>query len=224
MAKNRYLNLNMGLVKENFTIVQCKDIPLWKSRGFEKVRRYPIFRYIPKLSEVVMLSKPLNISQFGLDSIKSSVVVDIDLSIGTYGMGGAGFVGFKLQSYFGVRWLVYCIWSAGESILLDDKIIECHSKYQNRYNPYVSMDSWQNDVSSLKRLINGWKVQDIYLDDTTLEIILIDDKSNKHTIYTSQFCDKFPEQAGTDKKRKSFEDGTMQDYWLVIYDNTYLSV
>ena len=46
----------------------------------------------------------------------------------------------------------------------------------------------------------------------------------KHKIYTSQFCDKFPEQAETGKKKKSFKDGTMQDYWLVVYDSTYLSV
>lgn len=224
MAKHKYLNLNMGLVKENFIIINRKDIKLWKDRGFEPIRKYPIFHYRPKLSEVVMLSKPLDINQFGVDSLKGSKIVDICLLFGTYGMGGAGFVGFKLQNYFGVRWLVYCIWSSGESILVDNRIIECHSMFNDKYNPYINMNDWEKSFKDFKNYINNWQIKDIYLDNTTLKIILLDDNSKEHTIYTAQYCEKFPEQAGTGKKRKSFESGKMSDYWLIIYDGTNLTV
>ncbi|MGN1411074.1 MAG: hypothetical protein ACI4WH_01010 [Oscillospiraceae bacterium] len=222
MAKHRYLNLNMGLVKENFIIIDKKDMPIWKERGFEPIRKYPIFGYRRKFSEITMLSKPLDINQFGVDSLKNSKIIDICPYFGTYGMGGPGFFGFKLESYFGIRWLVYCIWNSGESILIDDRIIECHPKYNHIYNPYIQNS--EKSVNDLKDLLYDWRIKDISLTDTHLKILLLDKTLKEHTIYTSQVCDKFPEQGGTGKKRKSFEDGKMSDYWLVIYDGTELSV
>lgn len=224
MAKNRYLNLNMGLVKENFIVIQKEDIQVWKDRGFEPIRRYPLFGYRLKFSETVMLSRPLDISQFGVDSLKRSKVTDVCTLFGTYGMGGPGFVGFKLESYFGVRWLVYCIWAADESILVDDRIMSCHSKYNSKYNPYIDMDDWKDSLDAFKSLIDGWQIKDVHLSDTDLKIVLSDVTSKEHTIYTAQSCDKFPEQGGTGKKRKSFESGKMSDYWLIIYDGTDLHV
>lgn len=224
MAKHKYLDLNLGIVKENFVVVNRKDIKLWKNRGFERIKRYPIFLYRPKLSEVVMLSKPLNINQFGIDSLKNSKIVDICTYLGTYGMGGPGFVGFKLQGYFGIRWLVYCIWSAGESILVDNRIMQCHPKYNEKYHPYIDIQKGESSLKDFKELINGWQIKDLILDDTNITITLLDNLKHEHTIFTAQFCNKFPEQGGTGKKRKSFENGKMSDYWLVIYDGSHLSV
>lgn len=54
-GKHIFLNLNMGLVKENFVIANRNNIKLWESRGFKKIRKYPIFRYKPNFAEVITL-------------------------------------------------------------------------------------------------------------------------------------------------------------------------
>lgn len=222
--KHKYLNLNMGLVKENFAIVKRKDIKLWKSRGFEIIRRYPIFLYRRKISEVVMLGKPLTIDEFGLNKLKNSKIVDFSIMLGTYGMGGPGFVGFKLQGDFGSRWLVYCIWSAGEHILLDNRILECHEMFSKKYKPYIDFSNPEEYFNKLNELIKSLTIQDIQLSQDTLSINLIDNHSIPHTIHTKKASKMFPEQGGTEKKRNSYESGSMKDYWLVIYDNTELVV
>ena len=66
----------MGLVKENFAIVKLKDIKLWRKRGFKWILYYPIFLYIPKPTEVIMLGKPQKIEEFGLEKFKGAKIVD----------------------------------------------------------------------------------------------------------------------------------------------------
>lgn len=222
--KHKYLNLNMGLVKENFVIVKRKDIKLWQSRGFEKIRKYPIFHYIPKASEVIMLGRPLTIREFGLENLKNSKIVDFCVCLGTYGMGGPGFVGFKIQGNFDSRWLVYCIWAAGEHILLDDKILECHPMFADKYKPHINYDNQKESSDKLNKLLNNLTIREIELSKDKLTITLIDDNSVTHTVHTQKMSDRFPEQGGTKKKRKSYENGSMEEYWLVIYDGTELSV
>ena len=47
LFKHPFLNLNMGLVKENFVIAKKDDKNFWEARGFKIIRKYPIFRYKP---------------------------------------------------------------------------------------------------------------------------------------------------------------------------------
>ena len=221
--KHPYLKLNMGLVNENFTVIKKKDLKLWEERGFQKIRKFPIFLYKPNPAEVIMLGKPLTISEFGTENLIHSKISDYTPYMGTYGMGGAGFFGLKLEGAFGIRWLVYCIWSAGEHILLDDKIIECHSDFWEKYHPWLTngtRQEYEQTHENFKNLLSGLEILNIDLQEHALKIRL----SGNHVLETYQKSDKFPEQAGTGKKRLSYETGIMSDCWLVIYDETDLTV
>jgi len=223
--KHPYLNLNMGLVKENFIIIKKTDQKLWEERGFQKIRKYPIFRYKPKPAEVIMLGRPMTISEFSAENLIHSEILDYTLYLGSYGMGGAGFFGLKLKGSFGIRRLVYCIWSSGEHILLDDKIIECHPQFIEIYHPWIVWgngmhEEYEKTSRNLKNFLSGLEIQEISLQEHALKIQL----SGNHRIETYQKSEKFPEQAGTGRKRLSYETGTMSDYWLVIYDETDLRV
>lgn len=223
--KHKYLNLNMGLVKENFVITKREEMSIWKSRGFKKVKRYPVFRYIPKSSETIMLGKPLTLGQFGLEKLRNSKVIDFSPCLGTYGMGGPGFVGLKIEGDFGIRWIVYCIWMAGEHILLDDRVLECYPNFASTYKPWISYgDDYARSVDNLRKLLNGQIIKDIQLSHDDLSITLSEDHSVTHTICTHKMSDQFPEQGGTGKKRNSYDNGSMEEYWMVIYDGTELSV
>ncbi|MBQ7776441.1 MAG: hypothetical protein IJ379_11040 [Lachnospiraceae bacterium] len=222
--EHKYLNLGMGLIEENFVIVKKKDRKLWEERGFEKIGKYPVFGYLPKPTEMIMLGKPLTIKQFGIENIKGSRILDICTCLGTYGMGGPGFVGIKLEGEFGVRWLVYCIWAAGEHILLDDRVLECHPKYADRYKPWIDFDNEKESIEELMQFLRGATIQDISLAEDELHIVLTQKAGDEHFIHTQKLSNKFPEQGGTGKKRNSYDKGVMEDYWLVIYDTTELMV
>lgn len=221
---NKFLNLGMGLVNENYIIIKNSDKELWQSRGFESVKKYPVFGYRPSHNESIMLGKPLYIDEFGIENIINSKILETSTCCGTYGMGGPGFFGIKLQTNSGIRWLVYCIWNASEHILLNGRVIECHPLFQEKYNPWLGYNEYKEDMAKLDKIFPGSLIYDIQLTDTEITINFQNSSSTENTLCSYKYSDKFPEQGGTKKKRNSFENGTMKDYWLVTYDGTVLSV
>ena len=222
--KHKFLDLNLGQVKENFVIVKKENKKVWEDRGFKRIRKYPIFHYKPNPYEIIMLGVPLNIEEFGKDNFSGSNILDVCTCCGTYGMGGPGFFGIKLQGDYGTRWLTYCIWSAGEHVLFDDRILECHDNYEKQYNPLISFDDYSNSLKALKETLSDMTIQKIHVSKDFFEIELIDSKSETHLIQSYKFSDKVPEQGGTGKKRNSYETGEMKDYLLVTYEETHLKV
>ena len=224
LFKHEFLNLNIGLVKENFVVVKKSDINLWKARGFKRIRKYPIFRYKPNSSEMIMLGVPSNLEEFGTEKLKNSHIVDVSTCCGTYGMGGPGFLGFKLQGEYGIRWLTYCIWSASEHVLFNDNVLECHPDYTEKYAPLITFDNYLNSLLKFKELLSDMTIKEVMVSKEIFEIILVDNHEKIHSIKSYKYSEKFPEQGGTGKKRNSFETGEMKDYWLVTYDETHLKV
>lgn len=222
--KHKFLNLSKGLVKENFAIVKKADKALWEERGFKRIRKYPIFGYKYNSSEIIMLGVPLNIEEFGSEALKNSHIVDVCTCGGTYGMGGPGFFGLKLQGDFGTRWLTYCIWMASEHVLLDDTILDCHPDFAEKYTPLISFDDYPNSIASLKKTLSDMTIKEVIISEESIEILLAGNDETTHCISSCKYSEKFPEQGGTRKKRNSFETGEMKDYWLVTYDETDLMV
>lgn len=214
------LNLNMGLVKENFSIVKLKDIKLWRKRGFKWILYYPIFLYIPKPTEVIMLGKPQKIEEFGLEKFKGAQIVDFSALCGTYGMGGPGFVGLKIEGDFGTRWLTYCVWSAGYKFLLDNRVLESCTEYAKYYKPWLMPDNYESSEKALKQALSDMTIQGINLTDNELTIAMTDSSENTHQIHTCKYSNKFSER----KNKNAFEDDTIGDYWLVTYDGSELVV
>lgn len=224
LCKHEFLNLNLGLVKENFVIVKKENKNIWEDRGFKEIRQYPIFHYKPNSAELIMLGVPLNIEQFGPEKFNGSHILDVCTFCGTYGMGGPGFFGLKLQGDYGIRWLTYCIWAAGEHILFDNKILQCHPSYSEQYKPLLSFDDYSNSLDAIKKQLRNMTIKDFRVSKETFEIELVDSKSESHFIQSYKHSEKFPEQGGTGEKRNSFETGEMKDYLLVTYDDTHLMV
>lgn len=224
LFKHKFLNLNLGLVKENFVIVKKESKKVWEDRGFKKIRKYPIFHYKPNPAEIVMLGVPLNIEQFGVENFSGSHILDVSTCCGTYGMGGPGFFGLKIQGEYGTRWVTYCIWAAGEHILFDERILECHPNYSEQYKPLVSFYDYTKSLDALKGQLTDMTIKEMVVSNDAFEIELIDSKLETHLIQSYKFSDKFPEQGGTGEKRKSYETGEMKDYLLVTYHETHLIV
>ena len=224
LFKHPYLNLDIGLIKEYFTVVKRADKKVWEERGFKKIHKYPIFRYAPKPFEIIMLGIPSKVEAFGIEALKSSRIIDVSTCCGTYGMGGPGFFGLKLHGEYGIRWLNYCIWCAGEHILYDDRVLECHPDFADKYDPVISYDDYSNTLVNFRNLLSDMMIKEIVLLKESIEIILIDSHNTIHSIKSFKYSDKFPEQGGTRKKRNSYESGEMKDYWFVTYDGAHLKV
>ncbi len=224
LFKHQFLNLNIGLVKENFAVVKKSEKALWEARGFKKIHKYPIYGYKPNSSEIIMLGVPTSIEEFGYKALKNSHIIDVCTCYGTYGMGGPGFFGLKLQGEYGVRWLTYCIWVASQHILFDDTVLECHPKYEKTYSPFISSENYSNDLQRFKELLFEMVIKEIVVLEESIEIILIDNHGLLHSVKSYKYSNKFPEQGGTGMKRNSFETGEMKDYWLITYDETDLMV
>ena len=221
--KHKFLNLDMGLVEENFVIADRKDKKLWEERGFKRIWRYPVFNHMPSFKNITMLGRPDTINEFGTDRLKGAVITDICRFLGTYGMGGPGFFGFKIEGDFETRWLVFCIWSAGEHILFDDRILECYPSFNGIYHPWIK-NGIENPEQPLRELLIDSVINNVNLENNFIEINIKDKNGVCHTICSFDKSDKFPEQGGTKKKRCSYTKGIMSDYWLVIYDETHLAV
>lgn len=221
--KHKFLNLDMGLVEENFVIADRKDKKLWEERGFKRIWRYPVFNHVPSFKKITMLGRPETINEFGTDRLKGAIITDICRFLGTYGMGGPGFFGFKLEGDFETRWLVFCIWSAGEHILFDDRVLECYPSFNSIYHPWIK-NGIKNPEQPLRELLINSVINNVNLEDNSIEINIKDKNGVCHTISSFDKSDKFPEQGGTKKKRCSYTKGIMSDYWLVIYDGTHLAV
>lgn len=219
--KHKYLKLNIGLVKENYVIIKKEDKKIWEDRDFIRIRKYPIFRYKPNASEIIMLGVPQKIEEFGLETLKGSKIIDVCTCGGTYGMGGPGFFELKLQGEYGIRFLTYCIWFAGEQVLFDGSILECHPDYIEKYHPVLSSI---DDYEKFSSTFTNMSIKDICLSKDSIEIILLDSNEKEHFIQSYKFSEKFPEQAGTGQKRNSYDEGEMKDYWLVTYNKTVLKV
>lgn len=66
--------------------------------------------------------------------VVSRRVDQVSVHVGTYGMGGPGFFGLRL----GKEWLVVSLWSAGEWILVDDRLVEdWHAEAYGRPLPWI---------------------------------------------------------------------------------------
>ncbi len=222
--KNKYLHLQMGLVKENFVIVPRTEADTWRERGFAVIRKYPLFHRTLYSKEVILLGKPLTIAEFGTEQLINSIILDICPFCGTYGMGGPGFFGIKLQGDWGIRWLTYCIWAAGEHLLLNDRVLECAPAFSHKYNPWIASGNDTNDLADLKRMLTGLSIRKLDIDEENIFIQIGDQVHASYMLTSHKNSDLFPEQGGTLKKRSSFETGTMHDYWLITYDGTHLAV
>jgi len=211
--KHPYLQLNLGLVKENYAIVSKSEQKLWEERGFIPIKEYPVFRYTPNKEEIILLGCPVTIDAFGMENLKNCTIQDISAMCGTYGMGGPGFFGMKVSGPFGVRWITYCIWAASEHLLLNDRSPVCSSA-----------ESREIDFPLLKNALVGSSVSEIRLTDAEISFSLRSPDGSCQTLSSHCLPERISKQTSAKPRQKSIADIPMSRYWLITYDGTHLKV
>lgn len=55
--------------------------------------------------------------------IRGARVLAVDGCMGSYGMGGPGFLGLRVRAFEGETWVVFRLWSASDWLTLDDRVV-----------------------------------------------------------------------------------------------------
>lgn len=97
---------------------------------------------------------PLLIKKGGSNRVIGRKIIETSRYLGSYGMGGAGFLGFKLEkkNRYPEEWVVLTLWGATEWLLLDGKWLDCSVEY------------FDKDKCFFKKSIEDYSARDSLLD------------------------------------------------------------
>ncbi|WP_162921798.1 hypothetical protein [Listeria costaricensis] len=118
MKKRALDDLKLGTVQANFAIVNAENRTFFEKQGFVPTNVVPMIGAEP--DEEALVGEP-EIFVEVCDRYLGCKSEEIDGYSGTYGMGGAGFVGIKVvaRQMEQHQWIVYCVWSAENYIELE---------------------------------------------------------------------------------------------------------
>ena len=97
-----------------------------------------------KQSKITRAYGDANVSLVGdidFDSLIGRKVIQFSPYCGTYGQGGPGFVGFKLEAP--EEWLILCLWGAACWLTVNEHWLEAHPNQYDIQRPLVSNFSGQ---------------------------------------------------------------------------------
>lgn len=191
----------------------------WKSRGFDENKLFASELWDEPDEYVIMTREPINLIEFGKENLLGSEIIDICPFLGSYGMGGPGYFGFKVKVQEEFMWLVVCICNADCYMLLDDRVFYAGKQYKKNYNPWYSTLNQFNKLFQ-KELLN-FKIINLKVSDESVTLALEKEGVNRQ-VNILKNDKKLPPMGSGIERMDAFIVGRLSDYLMVIYDNTNL--
>lgn len=219
-TRHPYLNLNMGIVKMYTMEVLRFQTKHWLEKGWV---RGP--RYVGWASPFVvhLMNRPRTLSEAGPARLIGVCVMDVELYLGSYGMGGPGFIGLLLEPEAGERYsdyLTYTVWGSSLYTLLDGRVIRCSDRYTSRYNPWLprldaDADHYKQAYELLRKTLRGTAIESVKLDNLRCVLTL----TNQDETHQLEFLADDPRLPPADngKPRTSKIDTCIGDY--LVFQN-----
>ncbi|MGD9678330.1 MAG: hypothetical protein AB7V16_08305 [Vulcanibacillus sp.] len=205
----------------NYAYVLPDKTDEWKSKGFEENKIFASELWDEPTEYVVMTREPISLIKFGEERLIGCEIIDLCPFLGSYGMGGPGYFGFKFKVQNDFMWLVVCIWNAEGYMMLDDRVLCTANQYKRDYNPWYSSFNQFNKLFK-KELLN-YKINNITISDESMTLDLERECINRQVKVFKN--DKRLPPMGSDIVRiDAFNVGTLSDYMMVIYNHTNLFV
>ncbi|WP_347254707.1 hypothetical protein [Leminorella grimontii] len=198
MGKRNLEDLKLGIVEANFTFVSdLQERQRWEERGFTPTDIVPTIG--ADEGDVSLVGMPLRLVDIQ-DKYVGREIVGLETYFGTYGMGGAGFLGIQLDCDEAVipSWIIFCLWCSDRHTRLDAL-------------------PFQNDEESRGRII-GAKIIAIDFSSECVAFSLIKDE---HTM-TLAFC-YTPDAKKLIVEQLEYEP-PLRELVLAIYDGSNLLV
>lgn len=98
--------------------------------------------------------------------------------LGSYGMGGPGFIGWHLKAnkMWGQEWLVLTMWGAAEWLLVNGRVLDCYpfDGWPEKYNTILHRKStrFSDQAEIIKNLFCGRKIKKFELADRSFKMLL----------------------------------------------------
>lgn len=130
---------------------------------------------------------------------------------GSYGMGGPGFLGFKLEKteQYSEEWLIQCIWGGGDWLSANGQWIHAHPDQYEIQQPLMSNVCGAECYDNLTPLLVGNTITTFDINKTRLYIVI-----NNTVIAFSENPYDRPPFAGTGKRRKVYPNDDLRDMWV----------
>ena len=125
---------NFKLVPKNDT----KGIKELVSQGFVIEENFAAYRFVGDIRiNHVMTKAPKIFTKNDAQQIIGKKIEEVNDSLGTYGMGGLGFLGFKFYECNVAYWLVIGVTSCDLNITMDKRVFSCNEREQcKKLNPW----------------------------------------------------------------------------------------
>lgn len=222
MNINSYPQLNMGIVKYYFKVIERRMLPFYMEENWVESQDFDSLNK----PQVVILSKPATLKQRNISDIINNTIIGFSTHYGTYGMGGPGFFGIDLHNHKqdGKRYsLVYAVWGAGEYTLLDDRLIECYPDYYPQHKPWVSNFGGDESWDDLSETIVGSRIKSVDIQKEHVTLILTDNKKDMKLEFVNNDPRLMPMGSGA-ARHEAFTEGDISDYLIFQEEGATLYV
>jgi len=119
----------------------------------------------------------------------------------------------------GEFWLVMAVWAADQYILMNDRVVGSHPKYEEQCNAWCLEGDGVVDS-----ILRGTIIKSIALSETECNIVFITNDDNEYRMLMCKFNEKLSPMENDEPRKNAFEEGVLSDYLLVTYKDTVLQV
>jgi hypothetical protein len=164
--------------------------------------------------------RPLRLRDAGIERCRGREILEWSANLGTYGMGGPGFVGFRLKSTdnFPEEWFTLTLWGAGDWLLINDRWLSAHPKYYEIQEPLYSNFGEEQTWDKVTPLVKGAVVESMQIEPTHF-MLTLSKEGQKAWIQLPQDTERLPRFGGTDQPRIWNDSEEVQDAWA-FYEDT----
>lgn len=226
IQKHPYHQLNIGIIKEYSMIIPREELLEWTSKGWIEDKFFRDFQYYPKTEETIILNKPNTLLDIEIQNLIGMQILDYSTCLGSYGMGGPGFFGLLIERDGILEYIVYAVWASDQYIMMDDRVIGCHIKYNSSYNPWISRwagESEENQWDELTDTLKGSTIIEVSLSETQF-VIKIMSNDQSHTLIFYKYNDDLPPHGNGEARKPSFDEGPIGKYIVLCNKNALLHV
>lgn len=156
-------------------------------------------------------SSPKTLREFGVERIINRKVLEWCGYLGSYGMGGPGFFGLRLESNttYRIEWLILILWGASEWILLDNQWVSSHPNQYHIQRPLLA--DGKDEVTG--------KIIGATISNTIIErnetFIYLQHNANEHLLEVPSDYNRLPIYGGSLKPRKWTNWEHHLDAWVI---------
>jgi hypothetical protein len=162
-------------------------------------------------------ARPSTLRDTGIDRIIHRTIIDWAPYMGTYGMGGPGFFGLRLEQteLFPDEWMVLTLWGAMEWLTIDDRWLHCsRTQYAVQKPLYTYDDSYSKVNSRVNGLLIGYTIEEAEITDDMCNITLEKD-TQTHLLEIPMDSSKLPLRGGTMEPHEWNSEESPLDAWVV---------